>query len=1327
MLSRRISLFLFFALLATMLGAPAAVADSSIGNFQIDGNRADDGPGDDWDTPAVVAQTQTFEDTVGQGDDIFGGGSSKNFDPGSWGCEIGKVPSKNDLVESEVFFRIIAGKQYLAINYVRASPNGDANIDIELNQSKDPNPSCPQLPLRTDGDVVLAFDTERGGKEIFVRAFTWRYTGDGIGVFDELPLARGVWNAAVNIPNTIPGLRAGQFGEAILNLSDSPIGDVECGQFGALHVKTRSSTSVNSELKDRTKAQPFSGPCPDSALDKQVRNVTQGGSFSTSASADPGDEIEYQLTYTNGGQADATNVVITDEVRKRTTFVSCTGGCTTTGSDPGSTIKWELGTIQSGATSVVTFKVQLDATFPAGTTTIKNTATVDSDEEEPRKSNETTAEVKAAPAFTVEKSAEDSTVNVGDTTIYRIVVRNIGNADGSTAVVDDYDEAHVSVDEISDSGMDNGDTITWTGIAVPAGGERTLTYEATFNGPFSGGEGTGGCGEGQFPVVNTVTVTGDSDSETVCVSGEPRFTVDKTADDTSVAVGDEVTYTIKVTNVGDAPGSTGVVDDYDADHLTVTDITPAPDSHDTSAGVISWTTGILQAGQSATFTYVGTIGGIFGGGSGDCPAKRFPVLNTVTVDEDSDSETVCVTADPAFEVDKAASETTAAVGDTVTYTVTVVNKGDGPGSTSVVDDYDEAHVTISNISGDGVDDGDTITWDSGELQPGDSVIFTYDATFHGPFGGGSGSCDAGQFPVVNTVTVNGGDATETVCVAAAPDPSLAKSADADDANVGDLLTYTLVYSNGGDAEATDVRIREDIPAGTTYASCIGPDGTDGACTTTGDPVNRVRWDVGTVAPGDSVSVTLTVAVADDVGCVICNVATASSPDHDTEPSNEVCIDATPAPDPSGANAAGSAYGADVHVSLLGTQIIDQTLVPTESEQSGVGSDSDDDELLGASIPPPGGAVLRAALLSTSSTSTVSEQPAQARQVSIAETAGVDILDGLVTASLVRGVAETTASGDAASFSSVGSTFEDLRVNGVSMNDVAPNTKIGLPSALYGAGSYVLLHERTGSTTRPPTGDLSGGTYAADLAVNMIRVHITALAPLGDKIDVVVSNAVAHADFPQTRLCQAQPKQAVSGHAFIASADTEPSVAPVVVGYTSIPTSGGFDHQHLAEVSIGGGDVFEAGAAVSESTGSLSALESDASSYAEASNVCLLADGDGCTVGAELVRSRSNSAAGPVSRSSNDGDTVLVGLQVLGQGIGGTPDPNTVIELPGIGFLVLNEQVCDNGADLAAGCDDGAGHTGLTVRALRLVVTQPLGLPLGAEVIVAEAHSDALYR
>ena len=89
---------------------------------------------------------------------------------------------------------------------------------------------------------------------------------------------------------------------------------------------------------------------------------------------------------------------------------------------------------------------------------------------------------------------------------------------------------------------------------------------------------------------------------------------------------------------------------------------------------------------------------------------------------------------------------------------------------------------------------------------------------------------------------------------------------------------------------------------------------------------------------------------------------------------------------------------------------------------------------------------------------------------------------------------------------------------------------------------------------------------------------------------------------------------------------------------------------------------------------------------------------------------------------------FVGLRVLGIPISGNVDPNTTIVLPGIGFIILNEQFCDNGAAATHSCS-GVGHSGITVRSARVVVTVAnnlLKLDPGVELILSEAHADTTY-
>src|SRR5437016_3296344 len=431
--------------------------------------------------------------------------------------------------------------------------------------------------------------------------------------------------------------------------------------------------------------------------------------------------------------------------------------------------------------------------------------------------------------------------------------------------------------------------------------------------------------------------------------------------------------------------------------------------------------------------------------------------------------------------------------------------------------------------------------------------------------------------------------------------------------------------------------------------------------------------------------------------------------------------------PSGANASGNALAASVRDTLLG---INQTLPAatpatcTEgvcSSQSGIGSTNNSNQVLNVAVPPPGGNVLKANVLSASSTSTVDSTTNTATDTGVAESAGVNLVSGLVTADVVRAVATAQASAFNSSFSSAGSAFKNLVVNGTPVNNVNPNTTIDLPAAQFGAGSFVKLFEEIGSSSQPPSGQLAGGTFAADLTVNMIRVHITCLALTVAAIDLLVSHAQAHADFPQPAGCPALAGT-VSGNATIVNEQTNPSALPVVVGFVSIPPQGGHDHQDLDQPST---SLVSGGTSVSDSAGTVLGSSSNSSSFAKAQNVCVLPVNGSCTASASAIISQANSSSGRGISSSDAQGTSLLGLSVGGTSVSDNPPPNTTVLLPGIGSVTLNEQTCDGGG--APPCS-GTTSSGIRVRAIHVIVDNPnaTGVPQGADVVVGEAHADSSH-
>jgi uncharacterized repeat protein (TIGR01451 family) len=281
----------------------------------------------------------------------------------------------------------------------------------------------------------------------------------------------------------------------------------------------------------------------------------------------------------------------------------------------------------------------------------------------------------------------------------------------------------------------------------------------------------------------TPTPTGLSAGSTVFFSLEDKvdagnivveggITATKTASPNPANVGQTVTYTINLSNTGSVAKTTDVTDDYDETHITIVpnSISTGGVNDSPSAGMIKWTgVSVPPGANTVTLTYQGTVTGSFSGDHGIC-GTGFPVINTVTLSNGTGTtNTLCVNNGPSITSVKTASKTSADVGDTVTYTIKLSNSGGSTGTTDVVDDYDEAHLDVTNISSGGVNDSPSagkIKWSAVSVPVGtDTATLTYDATIHGPFSGGSGTCPTGQFPVINTVTVSGGTGTlNTICV-----------------------------------------------------------------------------------------------------------------------------------------------------------------------------------------------------------------------------------------------------------------------------------------------------------------------------------------------------------------------------------------------------------------------------------------------------------------------------------------------------------------------------------------------------------------------------------
>jgi uncharacterized repeat protein (TIGR01451 family) len=228
---------------------------------------------------------------------------------------------------------------------------------------------------------------------------------------------------------------------------------------------------------------------------------------------------------------------------------------------------------------------------------------------------------------------------------------------------------------------------------------------------------------------------------------------------------------------------------------------------------------------------------------------------------------------------------------------------------------------------------------------------------------------------------------------------------------------------------------------------------------------------------------------------------------------------------------------------------------------------------------------------------------------------------------------------------------------------------------------------------------------------------------------------------------------VGASAFVAGARPDPSAAPSTFGAVGIPATGGAADRaidHVGPVTAGDPPIVmvESGASSSHAQGTLGSASADAGAAAETHGLRVFDNGsppNDPVLAADLAHSDTGSTA-RASGASTTGKTLLVHASMFRTDVCAAlglvpaandppdscePAPNTDA-CAALGFtalcasdgisITLNEQSVDPASTQS-------NHAGLTVRAIHVRQVQAnsfTGLPAGAEVIIAEAHSGATF-
>jgi len=328
--------------------------------------------------------------------------------------------------------------------------------------------------------------------------------------------------------------------------------------------------------------------------------------------------------------------------------------------------------------------------------------------------------------------------------------------------------------------------------------------------------------------------------------------------------GDTVNYRITVTNTGQG---------------TLTNLNVTDDKNPT-AGAFHIDT--LAPGEKQSHEYSLALDDSLPGGSfvntacgtADTPADS-GVAPTIPCDPagiDLVAYHVAKTADPA-------DGTGVKTGQTVTYTVTVTQRGSAPADAVFSDDLSKV-LDDAAYNGDVTADigaatvtGDRLDW-SGTLPVGGVAHITYSVTVNGPQALGDGS-------LVNVVSSPGcDDFAACTTTHEVGDYTYSKTSDpapGTDVRFGQTVTYTIQVKQVGAAAQTGVSVSDDLSGVLDDAAWVGDEkATSGNLTRTGASLDTLRW-TGDLAVGQTVTITYSVIVEHGDGDWTLNNA-AGSPD-----------------------------------------------------------------------------------------------------------------------------------------------------------------------------------------------------------------------------------------------------------------------------------------------------------------------------------------------------------------------------------------------------------------------------------------------------------------
>ncbi|WP_188504109.1 DUF7507 domain-containing protein, partial [Parapedobacter pyrenivorans] len=747
----------------------------------------------------------------------------------------------------------------------QALVNGDGPDGTPITEvpSDDPGTPDPNDPTDTDVEQIPSFTLVKALTAINGDAAATSYSAVG----DELEYTITVTNTGnVTLENIAANDPLTGFNQTIVSLAPGAIetfttlytidqDDLDAGSI----LNTATATGEDPDGNDVDPEDPTDGEVTTPGTQTPVLMVTKVITSSGPYNA-VGQEITYDIVVSNMGNVTIDNIVLTDDNADIPAGEENIGTLAPTESR--TITVTHVTTPDDLDAGIVSNQALVNGNGPDGTPI---TEVPSDDPGTPDPDDPTDTDVEQTPSFTLVKAltaingdaATTSYSTIGDALEYTITVTNTGNV---TLVNVNVTDPLTGLTETIASLEPNGvETFTTTYTVTQAdldAGSVLNTAMATGDDPDGGPVDPEDPTDGEVTTPGTQTPSFTLVKELTSINGNAATTEYN-------AVGDELSYTITVTNTGNVTLSNIEVNDA-LTGLTETIATLTPD------GVQTFTT---------TYTIL------------QSDLDNGSVLNTATATgEDPDGDpvdpedpedgevTTPGTQAPALTVTKVITSAGPynAVGQEITYDIVVSNTG---------------NVTIDNIvlADDNADipSGDA---NIGTLAPGASATVTVVHTIT------QADLDAGS--VSNQALVNGAGPDGTpITEIPSDDPGTPDPGDPTDTGVEQTpeLTVTKVITSSGPYNAVGQEITYDIVVSNTGNVTID----NILLTDDNADIAADEENIGTLAPGASVTVTVvhTITQADLDNGIVSNQAMVNGDGPDGTPITEVPSDDPGTPDP----------------------------------------------------------------------------------------------------------------------------------------------------------------------------------------------------------------------------------------------------------------------------------------------------------------------------------------------------------------------------------------------------------------------------------------------